>query len=271
MISSHLKYLLFIGTCWVANLSDAQTTVVPEEKADNYNSIGFGVGPILGYLKDKNYSPLNYRESGIVLSLFYENVNRKGNRIIAAQIDYASGKLKTDAGADLTTSRYEGNIEISMLFRISPPEKKRLVFFAGPHYNSFAYYMQWGDERDAWNYLMVHSLNLKGFLRYNLSERKSFRTTLSIPVIENLVRPPYNGFDQFIVENQEKVIMLAFHGKLASFKDYRALDWKTSYRYTLSSGVDFNVSYLFRFQQVTGENKLVRFQNQLAGGFTFKF
>src|SRR5688572_14505270 len=122
----------FLVAFFLVDLCHAQTTTLYEEKPDNYNGIGLAFGPVLGYLNDQNYSPLNYREAGIVLSLFYENVNRKNNRIITAQIDYTSGRLKTDAASDFTTSRYEGNIEISMLFRVSSAAKGRLVFFVGP-------------------------------------------------------------------------------------------------------------------------------------------
>ena len=230
------------------------------------NQIGFEIGPHFGYLLDLNFSPLNYRESGILLSLDYKRNSKNGNLLFVADLDYTYGKLKTDADDFFTTPFHQGNIEVSVLFKLRKGKPGKLTFFIGPQYNSFFQYLEWGDERESWSYLMAHGLNFKCFGAYNITTTSRLETSLSIPLLSNLVRPPYNGFDQYIVDHSEKVIALSFRGEPATFDKFLAFDWKTTYRYQASDRVGLLLGYMMRYQRVPGANELTQFQNQFTTG-----
>jgi hypothetical protein len=242
------------------------------DSAKTFNTqLSFEIGPHLGYLKDLGFSPLNYRETGTLLSVLYALPGRNDKYLFTVDIDFTSGKLKTKTAENLTTPFIQGNIEVSLLWKLRKIRGERLKMFLGPQYNSYFQYMQWGEEMDSWNYMMVHGLNLKVLALYRISDKKRLQTSLSIPLLENFVRPPYNGFDQYIVENQEKILKLSFRGELASFNRYVAIDWRTTYQYAVSAHLDFIFGYLFRYQHVPGYNKVRHFQNQFTSGFAIKF
>ncbi|WP_423148380.1 hypothetical protein [Rubrolithibacter danxiaensis] len=234
------------------------------------NKIGIEAGINVGYLKDRNFSPLNYNETGAIFSLNYIHVKPAMKSILTADLDFTNGKLKADPTDFFNAISLSGNLEVSLLWKVSQSKNNRLLFFLGPQYNSYLQYIDW-NERETWSYLTTHGIDLKGSVLYKLSDKKTFQSSLSIPIVQLLVRPPYNGFDQYIVQNQEKVLKILLRGELASFDKYYGFDWKTLYKYAASNHLDFNLSYMLRFQQVNGFNKMVHFQNQLTAGFSIKF
>jgi hypothetical protein len=272
MLHSVKLPLLSLVALLLAHLTIAQMVPLSEQSTRYNNAIGIGLGTHLGYLNDANYSPLNYRETGFLISIFYERQCRNGKHLLTARVDYGTGTLRTDASTYFSTSSYEGNIEGSMMFHLNPSEQKRFRIYLGPQVNFFGYYMRWGEvDRDAWNYFATQALCIKGLVDFHVSEKSRLRSSFAVPLIGNLVRPPYNGFDQYIAEHREDVVMLAFKGDFASVSDYIGVDWRTRYAYTLSDHLTFQAEYLFRFQQVTETNRLVRFQNQFSGGVVVKF
>lgn len=235
------------------------------------NQIDFEIGPHFGYLRDLNYSPLNYRESGLLLSLAYAHRSKRDNVLFTTDIDFTPGKLRTDASDFFTTEFLQANIEMSVLFKLLPKEPGRFSLFAGPQYNSFIHYMDWGAEFDSWTYFMVHGLYVKVLGEYKLTQRARLQTSLSVPVFSNLVRPPYNGFDQYVVDHSEQIVQLSFKGESASFDKFVGVDWKTTYRYEPFTRLGFVFTYLARYQWVPGENSVKHFQNQLSTGMTFRW
>jgi hypothetical protein len=270
MIHSFQIRCLLAACCMLSTFACAQPDVAQGDMYTHHFRFGFTTGPQLGFLRDWQYSPLNYNENGWLTSLWFENINPKNNRLLTAAIDYASGESKTNASDAFTTKRFEGNVELSLLFKTRFLHHQKLSLFLGPQINSTGFYMQWKEERHAWDYLMMHSLNVKALLHYQIASKSFLRTSLSIPLMGMLVRPPYNGFDQFIAAHQEKVFRLAFRGDFASVDSYRAFDWRTNYYYALSDHFDVGAMYLFRFQSAEN-NELMRFQHQLAASLVFKF
>lgn len=259
-----LLIVLGCNATWAQQDSVASITKITS------NQIGFEIGFIKGYFKDLNFSPFNYKESGTLFSLNYIRQKPEGWHRLTADVDFASGGM-TSKASDLFNTRHTlGNVEFSFLWRLRQPKNKNLAFFLGPQYNTFIQYVDWNDQ-ESWSYLATHGLNIKGFASYKASNRKRFEMSISIPVVQLFVRPPYNGYDLFIQENSENIFKIAFRGELASFNQYIAVDWKTVYRYAASNHLDFVFGYLFRYQGVSGYNKVRHFQNQLSMGFAIKF
>jgi hypothetical protein len=266
--SNRLFFALFFVICWNTAWSQKDSASILTEITSD--QIGFEIGFIKGYFKDLNFSPLNYEEGGTVFSLSYIRRKPDGQHMFIADVDFASGQMKPGTTEFFDAQHTIGNVELSYLWRLRQPKNKKLSFFLGPQYNSFIQYVDWNDQ-SGWTYLATHGLDIKGFARYKASSRKSFETSLSIPIVQVFVRPPYNGYDLFIQENSEDVVKIAFRGELASFNEYVAVDWKTVYRYAASNHLDFVFGYLFRYQGVSGYNKVRHFQNQVTVGFAIKF
>jgi hypothetical protein len=206
-----------------------------------------------------------------VYGIQYQHLGRNLKHLFNGEVNFTSGHLDTRATSFFKTPFVQGNISLFFLFSVRQLSNKNMRVYAGPQLNSFFQYMQWGEDMDSWNYLMVHGLNLALSSHYKLTERKSIITTLSIPVISDLVRPPYNGFDEYIVQNQEETLKIAFKGEPASLNKYMNVDCRFVYHYALGGHADFTAGYLFRYQRIPGYNKLVHFQNQFSAGLTFKF
>ena len=265
--SNRVLFALLLVVCRITTWAQKDTAATPSEITSN--QIGFEIGINKGYFKDLNFSSLNYREGGTLFSLNYIRWKPDRQHMFTADVDFASGKMKSDVTEFFDAQHILGNIELSFLWQLRLMENRNLSFFLGPQYNSFIQYVDWNDQ-SGWSYLATHGLNIKGFVRYKAS-RRSFETSLSIPLVQVFVRPPYNGYDLFIQENSEDVFKIIFRGELASFNEYVAVDWKTVYRYAASNHVDFVFGYLFRYQGVSGYNKVTHFQNQLTFGFAIKF
>ena len=257
--------LLLIASSVAQAQTDSLATV------NKKNQISFSIGPHLGYLKDLNFSPLNYRERGILLSLDYNRKNSKESRLFTTELNFHSGKLKTRSSDFFTTPFLQASLKFAFLFKVQQTKQKKLSLFLGSEYQSFVQYMQWGEEMDSWNYLMLHGFSLKALGEYQITGNKNVQISLSVPFLGNLVRPPYNGFDQYIVEHQDDILKIAFRGELASFTKYRAIDWKTIYHYTATDHLGFTFGYTWRYQYVPGPNKMKSFQNLLTTGFRIKF
>src|SRR5262245_61281698 len=110
MIRRLVTLLLLLAVLW--NASYAQS----DAKASD--QIAFEIGPHFGYLRDLNFSPLNYREPGLLFSLAYNHTNKKENLLFTADVDYVPGKLKTDVSEYFTTNFFMVNVEASLLFKL---------------------------------------------------------------------------------------------------------------------------------------------------------
>ena len=259
-----LLLTLSCNTAWTQNDSVASIS------QPTSNQIGLEIGFIKGHYKDLNFSPLNYTENGSLFSVSYVRRKPEGKHLFTADIDFANGQMKSEGSGFFSSQHILGNIEFSFLWRLNQRKNNNLSFFLGPQYNSFIQYVDWNDQ-SSWTYLATHGLNLKGFVGYKASQRRRFEMSISIPVVQIFVRPPYNGYDLYIQENSENVFKLIFRGELASFNQYIAVDWKTVYRYAASDHLDFVFGYLFRYQNVSGYNKVTHIQNHFTFGFAIKF
>jgi hypothetical protein len=231
------------------------------------NQIGIQVGYNQGYLKDLNFSPLNYKESGTLYALNYTHQKPKG--IFYVDLDFSLGKLKTRASKHFTSSMTLANLEISYVRKLTKKESK-YFFHLGGQYSSYLQILDWNDY-ESFSFLAIHGIGVKGLLSYNINSKHKFNTSLFIPVFQDLVRPPYNGIDETIIENQDNTVKLIFAGKPSSFNTYCSFDWKFNYLYSISNRLDLTATYLARYQNVFEINTVKHLQNQFTVGVNFNF
>ena len=258
------KYILICLLLMLGKLGFSQTNTTEQTK----NCVGLQVGYNHGYLKDLNFSPLNYKEGGLLYALNYTNQNPNGKVILNVDIEFSSAQLKTKASDYLASNLIMANFETSFVRKVS--KEKKLLIYIGGQYSSYLQIIDWQDY-ESFSFLASHGVGVKGLISYNLTAKHRFSSSLYIPVFQFLARPPYNGIDENIIENQDNIAKIIFNGKPVSFNQYLAFDWKINYLYSLSKRFDFSATYLLRYQNVSEINEVVHLQNQLSIGLKFKF
>lgn len=239
------------------------------EEEDLRNQIAIAIGFNQGFVKDLNFSVLNYRENGSSYSLEYNRKQRNDRGIWIFNADVSLGKIKTKATDFFTSNTTMVNLEVSYLRKVKL-EKSKWQMFVGGQYNSYLQILDWNDL-ESFSFLATHGIGPKVLVNFKLNYRNRFRTSFFIPLFQNLVRPPYNGIDESIIENQDNTLKLIVSGKPAFLNKYFAFDWKLNYIYVLTRKFDLKFSYLLRYQNVNEINKFIHLQNQVTTGLNFKY
>ncbi len=239
-------------------------------KAQKKNTIGLSYGVNSGLLKDLNFSPLHYKESGHLLSLQYLRHNPKRKNIFEIGIDFSSGKTKTDVSNLLTANYIYGKINASYYRKINASKNSKWKFYAGAGYATNLFYVEW-DDNEAFSYVATHGLTFNFKANYLINKRNQVYSTISIPFLQLLARPPYNGRNEFIIENENSPAKIFFNGKIATFNQYYGFSWTTKYNYSINKLIDLSANYNLNLQKVTGVNKITHLQNQLQAGLNIKF
>lgn len=222
------------------------------------------IGTSVNYLKDKSFSPVNYRSGGLVLKAgFIQSINRFK---LCFNLAFVSGNLKNKQVTSFTTPFIDGNVELACLKEIKKTEGKKFKKFVGLQYNTLIHFMQWGDM-DSWGYLMYHGLSAKSMGTWRISRSQCIQIGVAIPLAGILVRPPYNGYDYFIEQHQDNFIRLAFKGKLTTWNHYQGVSCRISYITQMTGRLHFMLAHDFSYQGTDVTQKFRYFQNQFTLGF----
>ena len=232
------------------------------------NNVGIRYGANFSGLHDRNFSPLFYYESGSYYALRYERTN--GKSLFYFFSDFSSGKLRTKTSDHFTSIYIKGGIDLSYLRKTSISPNRNLQSFLGVGVQSFNHYIDY-QEQEAFSFLLAHSVAFKYVTGYSLSNWHKVQLRLSIPVITLLVRPPYNGYDEELKENQKSPLKLITDGKIVSLGQYFAVSSQLGYTYILNRHFDLNGEYNFAFFQSRTLKRATHFHNQVLAGITFKF
>lgn len=239
-------------------------------KAQKKNSIGISYGVNSGLLKDLNFSPLHYRETGHLFSFHYMRNNPKRRNIYEVDIDFSSGKTKTEVSTFFTPNYIYGKISASYYRKINTSKSNKWSFYAGAGYATNLFFVDW-DDYEAFSYVSIHGLNLNFKTHYAINQRNHVYSTISIPFFQLLARPPYNGRDEFIIENENSPAKIFFNGKLTTFNKYYGFSWSTKYIFNVCKLIDLTINYNLNLQKVAYVNKLTHLQNQVQAGLNFDF
>lgn len=230
------------------------------------NQIEIDIGYQSNYLKDINFSPLNQSGGGLATAVKYQRITKN---IFGVKIQFSPGNIKSGSNNEFTTSFIHANFELEYLFKLSP-EDKAFHFFLGPVYNTRVFYLDWYDL-DAFSFVATHGIGIKGLVSRKIKEKHLIKATLSIPVFQFLARPPYNGIDEFIIENQDSPARIIFNGTPSSFNRYIALEFCVDYKYKLTKQIDWFINYTLYSQKVTEPNLFKSFSNTIKTGIAINF
>jgi len=234
-------------------------------KASN-NYIGLGIGYRFDNLNDQNFSPLNQKGGGLFYALFYE---KRGKNILKLNINYSDGTLVSGARDAFETTYYTATIGVSYLKNLSPSEATTKLYIGGT-YNLDVYYMDWSNQ-DAFSYITTNGLSIAGAFTKQLNDKQFVESSIAIPFLQVLSRPPYNGINEFIIENQDNPVKIIFDGNLTSFKKYQAIIWDINYNLEISNHINWRLNYTLNVKKVNELNKFKSVSNLLSTNLSYKF
>lgn len=253
--------LLFITLLFFLKIAQGQNL----EKVSK-NKIEIVVGYQANYLKDANFSPLNQVGGGFATSLKYKKITKN---IFGVYFQFSPGSINSGPSKEFTTSYINANLELEYLYKLTPEEGVS-QFYLGPVYNTRVLYLDWYDL-EAFSYVATHSIGIRGLISKNLKEKHLIQASLSIPVLQFLARPPYNGIDEFIIENQDSPAKIIFSGTPSSFNKFFALEFCVGYKYNLTQHMFWYSNYTLYTQKVKEPNLLKSLSNTISTGIAINF
>jgi hypothetical protein len=239
---------------------------VTETKPIKRNMFNFQVGFEYGYYKDLNYSPLNYSARGTVLGIEYQRLVHNQNRLFFSS-NFQIGNLHSSASEYFVSKHYNLNLKLGYLVNIIPDASKAKIHLGG-QLSSYTDAVLYNDT-EAVTYFGLHSLDIKGSVTWNISDKHKVNSNLSVPVYGLLVRPPYSGFDKFMEESSYTNIL--FRGIWTSFNNYFAFNWSLQYECIVSDNWSVMAKYQFMYYKTKIPDIAIIPSNQFTIGFNFKF
>lgn len=230
------------------------------------NYVGVGIGYSFDHINDQNLSPLNQKGNSLFYTIFYE---RRSENILKIALTYGDGNLKSGLKDKFDTSYYVANLSVSYYRNLSSAQSAT-KFYLGGTYNLKVLYTDWFDQ-DAFSYLTTNGLSISGAISQRINEKQYVESTLSVPFLLFLSRPPYNGIDETIIENQDEPIAIILDGKLTSFKKYRAITWNVNYNREIFRRFNWKVDYTLNVQKVTDVNEYKSISNLVSTSLIYKF
>lgn len=259
--------LQVLFSCIIISIAFAQN--VPS--AETNHKIGLQIGYDQGVLQDQNFSILNYNLNGLNLALSYERSLPQKKYSIHGKLLFQTALLSTSASNSFESSSLGGGLELGLLRNIGKfGSSDKLSINIGLRYGSYLDYLDW-NYQDAFSFTGVHGLAVLAQMQYSVNEKQSIYSRLAIPFLQILVRPPYNTIDEFVFENEDKVLKLAFTGELSSFSKYQAFDWTTGYRGKINDRMELDFSYNLKLQQVQKLKTMTEVKNQFNIGLNVNF
>ncbi|WP_291727224.1 hypothetical protein [Bernardetia sp.] len=233
------------------------------------NNIGIQIGGNYSYFKDLNYSPLNYLGRGVLLGINYQRITKKGD-IFFSNIDFSSSTIKPNKEIEsFEADYYLANLEVGYLKKI-PQRNERLVLHIGGGYHTY-FNATFYDGVEAISFFALHGIDLTGRLSYRLSSRQQITTSLSVPIFGLMSRPPYTGWDKFIVESQNNPVRVFFRGKWTSFNDYLVVDYDLNYSYKCSPKWAASANYRLQYYKTEQIHSVKSMNQQISLGLNFNF
>ncbi|MBN2263059.1 MAG: hypothetical protein JW735_09105 [Prolixibacteraceae bacterium] len=232
------------------------------------NSVQMHLGWEQGYFKDANFSPLNYVSGGLAIQMGYQR-NTKNDDLIFISTDFVPGALINMHSEYATSARYIANIEMGYLKEIGnniPTITTKL----GGQYHTYLD-MAFFNGVQAVTFFGLHSIDLAGKVEWDLAPKHSLSGTLALPVFGLLVRPPWTGWDKFIVSNEESLIPIFFRGKWTSINNFLACNLDVQYQYKIAPQWDFVAGYQFRYYRTQTLKTAIIPSSQITIGTNFKF
>lgn len=233
-----------------------------------HHALQFSVGWNKNHLKDVNFSPLNYAQNGGIYALGYTRIGEEEKSIFDAHVNFLANDLTTSGYDHFTSSLLVGNFQVSYLRQVKTLGSMLLYLGGGYQFN--INYLDFNDQ-DAFSFLIVHGLHLKSSIVRPLGDKAKLTASIAIPIVNLLVRPPYNGIDEELDRNADRPLKLITNGDFVSINTYQSLDFSLAYQFQLSKRLSGVAIYAFGYQNASTGDRFTQFQNQIRAGLSYQF
>ena len=183
--------------------------------------------------------------------------------------DIQFGELNTAVSEFNTSDHYNINLELGFLKNI-PVNSSEIKLWLGGQYHSY-FDIVFYEETEAITFYGLHSLDLTGSISWDISSKHALSSTISLPVFGLLVRPPWTGWDKYIIEHEENRFPLFFRGKWTSLNDFFAVNLNIQYHFAIGPRWDLTAKYLFRYYRTDELKTAIIPSNQFTIGTSFSF
>lgn len=234
---------------------------------ESKNELQLKLGYNQGYFKDINYSPLNYTESGLLVTLAYDRTLRN-NANLHFLLDFSSGVLSSEVSPYFDALPILANLEIGYLKSLK--NTQNLQIRGGGLLFSKAD-MVFYDDTEAVTFTFLNGLALASNIEYSISAKHQFNSGISIPILFVLARPPFTGWDKEVDENADNPVRLITDGHITSLQDYIGINFKLGYQYRISERFTLTADYQLKYQSTEHRKSLTSLRNQFQIGSSFKF
>lgn len=209
------------------------------------NQLTLTIGLNSGYFRDRNYSPLNYKSSGTRFGLRYDRTTASGHRWTGG-LGGSLGSLSHPSEDERlpTADRYQIDLSLGYLRKVGQATENRRSW-AGLNFRSYVDLTLY-DGSEAVTFYGLHAFEAAVATDWKTGDRHRLETEVFIPVFGLLSRPPYTGWDKFIVDNATNIPAIVTRGDwgtIGKFTGFRASAgwtydlgnrWSTTARYSLA-------------------------------------
>ena len=208
------------------------------------NQLTLTVGAHHGYVKDQNFSPLNYRAGGLRFGLGYGRTTKSGH-LVSAELGLGLTKLKSNVSKYNTTDRYLIDLSFGYLRKVGSTEGNRQIRLGGKYRSYIDVSIFEGAE--AISFFALHGFELAGDAAWRTGDRHRVKVTGSLPVFGLLVRPPYTGWDKFISDNDTALLRILTRGEWTSLNNFTGLRASVGWEYRLNDRWKLEAGYGFSY------------------------
>ncbi|TXF88817.1 hypothetical protein FUA23_13290 [Neolewinella aurantiaca] len=237
MPSSYLFPLLLL-LCSIT--LSAQNVYAPQYT----NTFTISLGLHQGYFKDQNFSPLNYRASGLRVGFGYARNTKGGNRWHTG-LGFGLTELKSGIENQLATDRFLLDVSVGYLKGLAGNDEDKQHYLGG----NFRSYVDISifDGAEAITFYGLHAFELAGALNWKTGNKHRLTADASLPVFGLLSRPPYSGWDKFIGDNSNNIPKIITRGDWTTIGDFFGLRAGLGWQYQLGQhwalGARYDVAY----------------------------
>ncbi|MEL7160719.1 MAG: hypothetical protein AAFN92_08165 [Bacteroidota bacterium] len=232
------------------------------------NQLTLTVGLNQGYLKDENFSPLHYSSGGLRLGLGYRRNTKNGDRW-HAEIGAGLLKIRTNGKKVAFTNRYLIDLAVGYRKGISPADADKR-FFVGGNYRTYVDLTLF-DESEAVTFFGLHGFEVAADADWKTGKRQRLRAGLAVPVFAQLVRPPYTGWDKFIVDNADNIPRVLTRGTWTSLNAFTGLRAEFGWAYQASDRWTLEANYALAYYATQRLDPVRSLNNQFALKTTFNY
>ena len=263
-----MQKLILLVCLLVATLAvRAQTD--PAELSPPRHELTLTFGLQWGYFGDRNLSPLHYHSGGTAFGLRYRRTAAGGHRWQTG-LGVQLGKLNHAVHAEREDApvRYGIDLYLGYLRRVGAGQDVRN--WVGANVRSVAN-LTFYDGSEAVTFLGLHGLEAAYANELRTGDRHRLSTELSVPLFALLSRPPYTGWDKFIVDNSTNIPAILTRGDWVPFGRFRGLRAAAAWSYDLSDRFTTTARYQLAYYATKRRDPLRQFDNTFSFSSTLKF